>query len=1429
MKRTFKTLKSANPEANSSADWDRFLEGGGMSWDELLAFKRILMISEAGAGKTHECREQARMLFDQGEAAFFLPLERVASGGLMSILYGSQEQRFCEWRASSSQVAFFFLDSVDELQLVHGSFRDALSRLAFDLAGALGRATIVVTSRPVAIDRLAFKELLPCPSVPATEIIDGEEFVRIATNGMKEKSGQAQQLFVEVALQPLSNGQIIEFARTLAIPDPEVLLAAIEAKNAHDFARRPQDLIELCDDWRDHGRIRAHLEQVRSHIFVLLSASNNRREQADLPVEKARLGAQRIALAAILGRRLTIRHSPGADTENTGDAPLDPRVLLQRWGISEVNTLLERPIFGEAGYGRVRFQHRSVMEYLAACQIHELIDKGVISLKHAKHLLFGLTDGNEPIPKPSMRPVTGWLAQLREDIFDAVLRVEPTILLIQGDPESLTDAQRERALSAFVERYGKGQWRGIQVPDLQVNRLAQAQLASAVLAAWERGVENPEVREMLLRLVTAGRFAQCADLAASVAGDAMASDRERFESILALSRLGDPRLEHLVQSALTPATGGSLHLAQWVCARLYPQYVSDDQLLDLLAKVEQWQAGDYAHTIARVIEHADLPINRLRVLLHGLLALTTHSVEVCYNELVNRKGAFESFVALRTVCVLLLGHGCLSPELLQASVLVLRFAENFSGRQKDNQELRTLLAALPPAHRRQVYAADLACLELFESERSSQHRFVHLAYQGALDYSMEKDWHWILAALSEAASPKDDRAVLLRLAVQLASGAGVDETAFEAVRGSVADSAPLQACAAEYIEATKPSEALLKMQEEQRRRADRQRRKLEAERESWLTFWSELANRTALALAPGRMDSTLWNLWVALRKKDGDDGRWDRPFMEKNFGVQATNLIRQRLMVYWRSMKPTTRSERLAGEKNTYLVVWSIGLMGIYAEAENPSWAQQLSGEDAALAARYALLELNGLPAWLASLSQAHPDQVEHIIGCELADELAEATPPGNQLWVSVLLQGLRHGPKQIAKLLQPRLQSWLAGAGATLMALPHAPAIESKLDYVLRVLLTHSDSQVLSELEELVARQVNMADENPFLCFWMSVYCQVNLLHGTEKLLHLLANLAVEKDGTAVRLIGSVFNGHRGKGAINWSSALPTGTLADLTLAIHHHVRFEDDLVHEDVYSPGLRDYAEDGRRYIFDAFMQKGGTEALQAKLKLASDPHFADLKDRIAEIARERLAMELDQSVFGATELAELFDGRELSPKTVSDMAQVLVDRLDDLQELMLRDTGHRAAWAVVADENTLRPSIARELEVAKRGAYTVDQESVTVDGKETDIRLRSIHGPESTIELKIGEKSRSAKDLRDALNDQLVLKYMAARHTQAGCLLVTVSNPDRRWQHPETKASMDQHQLQVFLDEAAQAAQKQLGGEARVLARVLDLTPRLKKEV
>lgn len=616
MNRTFTPLRTPSSKEDAFGfAWGEYFNESGISWDELLKSQRILIVSEAGAGKTYECESKAKDLFTRGEPAFFLSLESVACAGVASTLFGDEHERFSNWLASPSQLAYFFLDSIDELQLVHRSFKDALQRFAHDIRGALERAIVVITARPVPIDRQAFRDILPVPAPVRQEDLQ-DEFIRIAMDGPGKTKDDGTPAIREVELLPLTGPQIIEFAASRGVEDPASLLAAIDAKHAREFARKPQDLIELCDDWREHGGLRAHFQQIQSHVRARLAARPERREKAELPPAKVQIGAQRLALAVILSRRLTIRYSAGSDADSSGAAPIDPRELLADWAPNEVLTLLERPIFVEGGYGRVRFHHRSVMEFLAACQIHNLIETGLLAQPAACRMLFGLTGSNETILRPSMRPVAGWLALLRPDMFDRVVKIEPDTLLTQGDPESLTDLQRERALLGYVARYGKGQWRGLEVPNLQVARLAQLGLVSTVQSAWAAGVEAPEVRELLLQLVGAGHMHGCADLVANVAADASCSDRERFEALLALATLGDSRLAPIVDAIVTLAPGWSERLARWVGTMLYPEHVTEAQLVQLLSRVrsDKRDSRDYADSVARVIQKANISQARLEAL-----------------------------------------------------------------------------------------------------------------------------------------------------------------------------------------------------------------------------------------------------------------------------------------------------------------------------------------------------------------------------------------------------------------------------------------------------------------------------------------------------------------------------------------------------------------------------------------------------------------------------------------------------------------------------------------------------------------------------------------------------------------------------------------------------------------------------------------------
>ena len=271
---------------------------GGTTWQDLLRSRRVLMISEAGAGKTHECREQAQRLWDAGEPAFFVALSALATGDLGSQLDEDEEARLCAWISSQSDVATFFLDSIDELKLSLGSFEQALKRFRKAIRSQLGRARIVMTTRPIPFDEQLVRRLLPIPPAPSTE--SGEEtFAKIAmgdhqTRQSTEQDHDSAPEWRTVALMPLSDAQIAEFAGNQGVDNPEALLEDLRRRNAQEYSRRPQDLIELCADWGEHERVRTHRDQVAANVRVKLQPRDDRPEPAELSVEESDRGGQPI-------------------------------------------------------------------------------------------------------------------------------------------------------------------------------------------------------------------------------------------------------------------------------------------------------------------------------------------------------------------------------------------------------------------------------------------------------------------------------------------------------------------------------------------------------------------------------------------------------------------------------------------------------------------------------------------------------------------------------------------------------------------------------------------------------------------------------------------------------------------------------------------------------------------------------------------------------------------------------------------------------------------------------------------------------------------------------------------------------------------------------------------------------------------------------
>ena len=345
----------------------------------------------------------------------------------------------------------------------------------------------------------------------------------------------------------------------------------------------------------------------------------------------------------------------------------------------------------------------------------------------------------------------------------------------------------------------------------------------------------------------------------------------------------------------------------------------------------------------------------------------------------------------------------------------------------------------------------------------------------------------------------------------------------------------------------------------------------------------------------------------------------------------------------------------------------------------------------------------------------------------------------------------------------------------------------------------------------------------------WLPVLLQLNPSTGVEALENGLRDSVISDVSDGVKWFGRLFGRDHGGDSVD-----PTGPdftpelLLRLIRLAYQHVHIGKDVQHEGAYTPDMRDHAEQGRNAVLNALLATTGSNGWKAKLAMANDPLFAHFKDRAIALAKEKAAEEVDSVALAESEFMVLDKHGESPPSTRETMFALMRDRLDDIDDLLLQDISPREAWAGISEERVMRRELARELQNRSNHIYTVDQEAATVDEKETDIRLRATASRQQGIlELKIGEKPRSAAELRATLNDQLLTKYMAADECRAGCLVISIAS-DKHWNHPDTGKRLDFKGLIACLNEEAERLSQALGGTAKLLAKGLDLRPRLTTE-
>ena len=1393
--------------------WSLFAEMGMSSptqnWDDLLKHNRILIISEAGAGKTYECRKKANQLLNLGRPSFFIDLSALALTQDLHHLFHQEEKiRFNEWIDSETETATFFLDSLDELNLNPHLFKVAINVFNETIKYHLDRTQIILTTRPTPFDRQYVQEQLRVPQKAQKTLIT-EDLTHTTIPDLplhpEHENNLPKSDWDIVLLTPLNEQQIIDFCRYQNISNPEKLLSELIRHNALEFARRPQDLLEICSDWRTTGKIRKHADQIETNIRTKLEPTENRKERAEISLDKALDGARRLAFAAQMTRRLTFQYGANSDSDEKLSA-INSSIVLSDWSINEQKALLERSLFGYATYGQVRFHHRSVTEYLAAKHLLALRQKGM-SPNLLKKLIFDEVD-NKLFVLPSKRPIAAWLALEERNIYELLRDNDPLVLMNEGDPESLSDRQKIEILQSYCLQYSSGGWRGSEIIPNQVNRFTSQALGSEILKIWQDGIENPDVRETLLRLIEASPIKSCSELVYSVATDPQARMLERLIAIKALIALDDKRLNEISHKISNADSIWPEKIARSAILHLFPGHMSIQQLGQSLRWLKNEEPSDFiSWQLSSKINSSNLNNHQLKTLQAELYKLISEGLlwEHDRTKLTSSRSYLRE--SLAATCNLTADTG-IDQQWLDAVALSLCIDEHHS-HHTETQKLLLKAKNLSTSDSEKLFWSIDSLIYLHLRTSTPQERFFNIVHYDNFWLDHTRDFRWILNSLNNKNLDIDKRRLMLESAFFIAGTSPDKDALIEKIKDSVSDNETLYTRVIEY---TSPSQGTLNFIKQNLNQQRKEHQEYKRQQERWLNFKNYVLNDPDQAFAPMNRTNTAIKILQHLTDfyAIGYSPKWDRALIEDNFDTKTAVRLRETLLSLWRNNTPSLASERSETKRNSFPTIWLFCLIGIYAEAEDDNWSVNLSDTEAATAARYVPIDMSGFPKWFTALQITHPVAVDQTLGKELSWEL---NLPAHESTFPQVLSFLCSAPRQTASSFIPRMMAWIQS--------PIDKYDHEKLKKVLNLILNCGSKADHSCLSEKALSELNRPIPKPIVHLWLSTLFSISPEKAISHLNQQLSHISSQSD------LDSIFADLFECNPFNLSlKNLSPNILLTLTRLAFQHIQTKDDLIrHSGVYSLTTRDNAQQARENLFSALLDSSGQEAYRAKLTLAREPFFSHIKDRIIFLAKEKLAQDLDSQIYTEDECVNINNKFEAPINSNHQMFSILKDRLAALDSLLLTDMSPRETWQSITIERLMRREIARELRNNSNSLYSVIQESVTADEKETDIRLHSPSGYEAVIELKIGE-NYSSNALLDTIELQLTKKYLVESCRKSGAVLITLSK-DRKWKHPYHSAQ------EITIDELmpllhAEAKRVQDFYDCEISVHLLDLRPRLLPE-
>jgi len=373
---------------------------------------------------------------------------------------------------------------------------------------------------------------------------------------------------------------------------------------------------------------------------------------------------------------------------------------LPEWKPTEQLCLLGSAIFDESTYGRVKFHHRIIREYLAACWIEKLINDGLPVQKALE--LFIRNAFGERVLLRGRRPVLCWLASTNAVIRERVIQLFPEMLMFEGDPQQWSSSDVEVAFEGYLNRLEAGYQPDWWNDASEFRRVARMLSPTILEKHLWKYFENSKILSKLLTLIKHGKISACSALVYEIYKNPHTIPRHKNYALITLDSIASPEQRKAIADDLV---SGVLKHNMLIASALVVtglEILTVGQMTEVLVKCDP--EPEYGGSLSRAIEDdllPKLPLESTLVLLEALLNnLKNTDIEQIQSR-VDRKRSNEAWMfqilpkcLLHAIGLIRDDSSDLSQILVDLAVYVAKTHDYYSN-DKEISALRSKIAEYP--------------------------------------------------------------------------------------------------------------------------------------------------------------------------------------------------------------------------------------------------------------------------------------------------------------------------------------------------------------------------------------------------------------------------------------------------------------------------------------------------------------------------------------------------------------------------------------------------------------------------------------------------------------------------------------------------------------------------------------------------------------